>query len=176
MKNCYYIVLSIMLLSCLKHGKSNSLPTDQEINNTIKEIYELKLDSETDSEWRQFIQSNPITIRPNINLPELTLNNESEKYFSKKDLKYMIRQRQMIKNCHLDSTILNDYKIITSEGDDYKGLINEFTIPLYSLDRKTIILTEGYNRGVLSGYSYTSIYKKNNHNWELVYRSDKIRY
>ncbi len=167
-------VISLVMISCSNSEHENLqtteqsednqiMPSDSEINVTIKEIYEQHIAQQQFESEKEFILSFPL-VSNRYYITEDESNITIQNLFSNKDLAFMTKQSKFRNNFILDSTVFMYYKILKS-NEIYEGPVNEITIPLFSIDKQIILVRESYGKGFLCGYSSVTIYKKKNNIW-----------
>lgn len=109
---------------------------------------------------------------------------KADTIFSKEDVHFIFKQARMKhfynidenELCQSKNTIyLDENKAFSGGRSEYWSKLHEkygslfiMTMPVFSLDRKTAIISTSHNCGTLCGTGATYVYKKINNKWQLI--------
>jgi hypothetical protein len=180
-----------MFLSCQQNSKTEKVVINKQIVSD-KEIYAFI------NEIMPYEKSKDISYCNKIVDTDPSLSKTSEEFikgidtiFSKQDLKFIIEQTKYEEDFKLNEKLLKNKIVISGDTlskftqgrnedgrsqfwDKYHskfgpGGFCSITLPLFSIDKKTVLVTTGMHCGRLCGEGGSYIYRKINGKWELVH-------
>jgi len=191
MKNLLFILITVITFSCQQNAKVEKLAIKKQMVSD-KEIYAFINEIMPYEENKDFSYCNKIADK-NLMLMQTSKEfiNGIDTIFSKKDLKFLIEQTKYEIDFKLNKKLLKNKIVISGDTikkftqgrnkdgrsqfwDKYhkkygEGGFCSVTLPLFSIDRKTVLVTTSMNCGRLCGEGGTYIYRKINGKWELVH-------
>ena len=92
-------------------------------------------------------------------------------YLNPYDIYHMKIQNSLVSNLNLDSfrKLKNKYRIIKCDTSSSENVINEYSIPLFSRDKNTVLLinTDGINNTACETYRICLYKKDDQNNWHF---------
>jgi len=184
MKKILYLILAISLISCKEEKLINkNLAPDKEIYSIINFILKNEL-REKDSKNIYLSEEFPLAI-PNNNY--FGIEGLSE-IFSEKDIEFMKLQLNKRYDFRINKNLIKNRIVISfdslnelykeNEKSDkfwerfekkYKAQkFDAISLPIFSVDFKTVMISYGKHCGSLCGSGKTAIYRKINGHWEQI--------
>jgi hypothetical protein len=185
------ILIIFLLFSCKQKESVNEIKTEKELVTEL-ELYEvinfmlpaIKSNNQMNSNYVTEDVMMKIVSKENnyLELDKMdSLFTKNDAEFIKKQLKgidkFKLKQKLMLDKIIIPSDTLSKFQNnkINSLGfwENYrqkygnKGF-HTISLPLFSLDKKTVIITIGFHCGGLCGGGATEIYKKINGKWTLI--------
>lgn len=191
MKKILFLLIPFLILSC---KKNENIPGVQLENKLVseKEIYEVLISVLGTTSKDRLMSTNYITEDISMKFIEVEpafLGERSlDTFFTPKDIDFIKKQIKTINNFKLKQELLEGKIVIPSDTlakfqtnkngkgtfwDNYtrkygNNCFYSISLPLFSLDRKTVITISSINCGSLGGGGATEVYRKTNGKWMLI--------
>ena len=190
MKNTLFILITLLTFSCKQNSKietvdvKKQLVSDKEIYSFINEIIGDKKNDDF-SYCDKIVDKNPMLMKTSKDFI-----NGIDTIFSKQDKKFIIEQTKYELDFTLNQKSLKSKIVISgdtlkkfAEGKNKDGRspfwdkyhnkygnngFNSITLPLFSIDKLTVIVTADKHCGRLCGAGGTYIYRRLNGKWKLI--------
>ncbi len=191
MKKILLILIPFLIFSCKKNENTESVRIKNELVSD-KEIYEVIISVIGPPIKDSLMSTNYITEDISMKFieeePDFLKDGSLDTLFTPKDIEFIKKQIKTINNFKLKQELLEGKIVIPSDTlakfhtikngertfwDNYRrkyGYKCFYTIglPLFSLDRKTVITISGFTCGGLNGGGATEVYRKVNGKWILI--------
>lgn len=193
MKKIIYIILAIFLISCKQKPKE----LKQELKKVLiseKLTYEvINYIIESTPKEEGFISNYLVYDNFPMSDEEIKSNDfmgisKMDTLFSKIDVKYILEQNKNRMNFSLKQSLIKNKTIIPNKKlvefyiekngvknfwENYRKIYGDqgfysISQPLFSIDKKTVIISKGFHCGSLCGWGSTIILKKNNGKWKII--------
>lgn len=184
MKKIFYLILILHFVSCKQNSKDNkNLVPNDEVYGIINYILKNDL-QEKDSKYNYLSEEFPLE-NPNNQYFGIE---EMDTIFSKKDIEFMKLQMDNRYHFRIENSLIQDRTVISFDSlnklfkenersekfwerfeKKYKAKkFSAISLPIFSVDYKTVLISFGNHCGSLCGSGKTVIYKKVNGKWKQI--------
>ncbi|PKW19999.1 hypothetical protein [Flavobacterium lindanitolerans] len=182
MRKIFYILLFPLIINCSKNNNSDTV-SEEDIYSILNFVISTELPRFSNTPGKSYITESFTNF--SLSSQEEYLNNNPDSLFNKKDIEFIHQQMEDAVDFKLNQNFIKSKTVISFDSllklrnkgertwkfwerfSKKYGKHEYFSIskPLFSVDKKTAIVSYGFHCGSLCGEGLTEIYRLVNEKW-----------